>query len=113
MFNWLIRPLIIFGLIVLSYNGCKDAFTEKEIKHVSCKEINFSFAKENRYIQIDSGFVLNEFVMEKVSSRIAKNVMLNAYYALFDLKNYQAFLALDIISRKDSTLKLNNKKRLM
>ena len=86
-----VRPAIAIGLFVLAYSGYTDVFQVDELKRFDIDSINHELSVQNRFIQVDKGFVTNKYAVEMNSFN--KSLPLYLYYPLISAKDYQIFLA--------------------
>jgi hypothetical protein len=86
-----VRPAIAIGLFVLAYSGYTDIFQVDELKRFDIDSINHELSVQNRFIQVDKGFVTNQYAVEMNSFN--KSLPLYLYYPLISAKDYQIFLA--------------------
>lgn len=89
-----VRPAIAIGLFVLAYSGYTDVFQVDELKRFDIDSINHELSVQNRFIQVDKGFVTNKYAVEMNSFN--KSLPLYLYYPLLSAKEYQIFLATKI-----------------
>lgn len=86
-----VRPAIALGLFVLAYSGYTDIFQVDELKRFDIDSINHELSVQNRFIEVDKGFVTNKYAVEMNSFN--KSLPLYLYYPLISAKDYQIFLA--------------------
>lgn len=86
-----VRPAIALGLFVLAYSGYTDVFQVEELKRFDIDSINHELSVQNRYIEVEKGFVTNQYALEM--NAINKSLPQYLYYPLISAKEYKIVLA--------------------